>query len=82
MLKDKELLIFNYISDLTGIQLENITPDSSIKSDLNLTDIEKVDLLNTISIEMRFDIPDDTDYEEIITVRDIIEFAENNSEEL
>jgi acyl carrier protein len=82
MLKDKELLIFKYISDLTGIQLENITPDSSIKSDLNLTDIEKVDLLNNISIEMRFDIPEDTDYEEIITVRDIIEFAENNSEEL
>jgi acyl carrier protein len=82
MTTETEKNIIKKISEISGIAEENLVPTSDLKDDMNLSDIEKMDLITTLFRDLKFTLPDDMELENINTVQDIIEFIENNTEEL
>lgn len=71
----------NILIERLGIEAEELDPKANLASDLNLSDVEKADLIESLEKEFKFTIEDKTKLSEINTLEDLIHVIEENSNE-
>jgi acyl carrier protein len=68
--------IIAIISEVSGEDAQNITPESNLAVDLEIDSIKAIEI--TVAIEKKFKISiRDEDIPKVITVKDTIDLAEN-----
>lgn len=74
--------ITQVLSQNQGIRADLITPTASLLGDLNLSNLEIADTVSLLSQICKFNLPQDLDLEKIQTVQDLVEFVEQNCEDI
>jgi len=74
--------IKSVISEKFGVTDNLITPEAKLTEDLNLSYLEVADLLSLMAKEFNFQIPEDVNLENILTVSDITSIVEQYADEL
>jgi len=69
------------IADFVGEEEKNITPETNLYDDLNCDRLEVNDLMFKICHELKIDTTEEG-FDDIQTVADIIQFCEDNSDEI
>lgn len=75
MAKSIEQEIISIISDVTGFELDEITPDTNIVEDLEVDSIKAIEI--TVAIEKKFKVAvRDEDVPKIVSVKQAVELVE------
>ena len=64
------------IAEQLGIDAENITPEKSLKEDLNADSLDLFELVTNLEDTYEIEIPAE-DLERMITVQDVIDYLKN-----
>ncbi|WML35120.1 acyl carrier protein [Clostridium sp. OS1-26] len=72
--------IKNLISEQLGIDVEEVTMESSFIDDLGADSLDIVELIMALETEFDLEIPDE-DAEKITTVSDVVEYIKAHTEE-
>lgn len=67
--------ILRIIADQLGVDQDKLEPSKELQSDLNATDLEIADLIQTLEKSLKITIPTDTKFN---TVADILDFIEDH----
>src|SRR5699024_6874208 len=65
------------IADQLGIDAEEVTPEKSLKEDLNADSLDLFELVTNLEDEYEIEIPAE-DLESMVTVQDVLDYLKNN----
>lgn len=65
------------LSEQLDIDEDSITPDSLLVEDLGADSLDAIDIVMSVEDEFKIEVPDEI-IEKIETVRDILNYVENN----
>ena len=69
--------IQDIISEVLGVEKEEITMESNLTDDLNADSLDALDIVTEIEEKLSVKIPDE-DFTKFATVKDIVEYIESN----
>lgn len=78
----EESAIIKMVSEQSGTSESHITSKSMLREDCNLSPMEIVDLVTTLSHQYKIVLPEDVDMESIVTINDLHEFLIDLSSEM
>ena len=64
------------IADQLGIDAEEVTPEKSLKEDLNADSLDLFELVTNLEDEYEIEIPAE-DLESMVTVQDVLDYLKN-----
>ena len=64
------------IADQLGIDAEEVTPEQSLKEDLNADSLDLFELVTNLEDEYEIEIPAE-DLESMVTVQDVLDYLKN-----
>ena len=65
------------ISEVLGVEKDEITMESNLTDDLNADSLDALDIVTEIEEKLSVKIPDE-DFTKFATVKDIVEYIESN----
>ena len=69
--------IQDIISEVLGVEKDEITMESNLTEDLNADSLDALDIVTEIEEKLSVKIPDE-DFTKFATVKDIVEYIESN----
>ena len=69
--------IQDIISEVLGVEKDEITMESDLTDDLNADSLDALDIVTEIEEKLSVKIPDE-DFTKFATVKDIVEYIESN----
>ena len=69
--------IQDIISEVLGVEKDEITMESNLTDDLNADSLDALDIVTEIEEKLSVKIPDE-DFTKFTTVKDIVEYIESN----
>ncbi|EFM39252.1 acyl carrier protein [[Eubacterium] yurii subsp. margaretiae ATCC 43715] len=69
--------IQDIISEVLGVEKDEITMESNLTDDLNADSLDALDIVTEIEEKLAVKIPDE-DFTKFATVKDIVEYIESN----
>ena len=69
--------IQDIISEVLGVEKDEITMESNLTDDLNADSLDALDIVTEIEEKLSVKIPDE-DFTKLATVKDIVEYIESN----
>ena len=69
--------IQDIISEVLGVEKDEITMESNLTDDLNADSLDALDIVTEIEEKLSVKIPDE-DFNKFATVKDILEYIESN----
>lgn len=69
--------IQDIISEVLGVEKDEITMESNLTEDLNADSLDALDIVTEIEEKLSVKIPDE-DFSKFATVKDIVEYIESN----
>ncbi|EJP21819.1 acyl carrier protein [Peptostreptococcaceae bacterium AS15] len=69
--------IQDIISEVLGVEKDEITMESNLTDDLNADSLDALDIVTEIEEKLSVKIPDE-DFTKFATVKDIVEYIESN----
>ena len=69
--------IQDIISEVLGVEKDEITMESNLTDDLNADSLDALDIVTEIEEKLSVKIPDE-DFTKFATIKDIVEYIESN----
>lgn len=79
-MSDLEHKVIEIIADYVGVDSDDLTPDMSLREDINIPEIEIADLFTKLEEEFNIEI-EPQDQKELKTINDVIAYISDHYEE-